>query len=204
MSTFLPLICPLNPLKCPSPIWNSVSFLATHQCWNPSSHIYKTMFDWTETLLEASGETWRFRYSKMVPFRYRLQREKTWLFNAALWSPAGNALVYDVCCVFVTFPCGILGQMWYLIVSIPDLCHLSYFVKCKQQDFVACEQQSCRPACTSAQSVQHLFYSLSEKHSSQCCSMQTFNILSSLGSSAVFVEPYLVGNPNDRFSRDKV
>ena len=23
-------------------------------------------------------------------------------------------------CVFVTFPCGILGQVWYLIVSIPD------------------------------------------------------------------------------------
>ena len=30
--------------------------------------------------------------------------------------------------VFVTFPCGNLGQVWYLIVSIPDLCHLSYFV----------------------------------------------------------------------------
>ena len=32
-------------------------------------------------------------------------------------------------CVFVTFPCGILGQVWYLIVSIPDHCRLSYFVK---------------------------------------------------------------------------
>ena len=30
-------------------------------------------------------------------------------------------------CVFVTFPCGSLGQVWYLIVSIPDLCCLSYF-----------------------------------------------------------------------------
>ena len=30
-------------------------------------------------------------------------------------------------CVFVTFPFGILGQVGYLIVSIPDLCHLSYF-----------------------------------------------------------------------------
>ena len=29
--------------------------------------------------------------------------------------------------VFVTFPCGILSQVWYLIVFIPDLCHLSYF-----------------------------------------------------------------------------
>ena len=30
-------------------------------------------------------------------------------------------------CVFVTFACGILGQVWYLIVSIPDLCRLSNF-----------------------------------------------------------------------------
>ena len=29
-------------------------------------------------------------------------------------------------CVFVTFPCGILGQVWYLIVSIPDLCLFSF------------------------------------------------------------------------------
>ena len=36
-------------------------------------------------------------------------------------------LVYDVLLCFVTFPCGILGQVWYLIVSIPDLCRLSYF-----------------------------------------------------------------------------
>ena len=28
---------------------------------------------------------------------------------------------------FVTFPCGVLGQVWYLIVAIPDLCRLSYF-----------------------------------------------------------------------------
>ena len=27
---------------------------------------------------------------------------------------------------FVTFPYGVLGQVWYLIVSIPDLCHLLY------------------------------------------------------------------------------
>ena len=30
-------------------------------------------------------------------------------------------------CVFVIFLCGILGQVWYLIVLIPDLCPLSYF-----------------------------------------------------------------------------
>ena len=32
-----------------------------------------------------------------------------------------------VSCVLVTFPYGILGQMWYLIVSIPDLRLLPYF-----------------------------------------------------------------------------
>ena len=30
-------------------------------------------------------------------------------------------------CVFVTFPYGGLGQEWYLIVLIPDLCLLPYF-----------------------------------------------------------------------------
>ena len=37
------------------------------------------------------------------------------------------ALVCDVLLCFLTFTCGILGQVWYLIVSIPDLCHFSYF-----------------------------------------------------------------------------
>ena len=31
------------------------------------------------------------------------------------------ALVGDVYCIFVAFPCGILGQVWYLNVSFPDL-----------------------------------------------------------------------------------
>ena len=48
------------------------------------------------------------------------------LFIAALSSPAGKGLTSWLLfvmfnCVFVTFPCGILGQLWYLIVSIPDL-----------------------------------------------------------------------------------
>ena len=36
-------------------------------------------------------------------------------------------IVNDVKLCFVTFPIGILGQVWYLIVSIPDLCNLSYY-----------------------------------------------------------------------------
>ena len=48
------------------------------------------------------------------------------LFIAALWSSAWKGLTSRLLfvmlnCVFVTFPCGILGQVWYLIVSIPDL-----------------------------------------------------------------------------------
>ena len=38
------------------------------------------------------------------------------------------ALVGNVNCIFVTFQCGILGQVWYLIVSVPDRCRPSYFV----------------------------------------------------------------------------
>ena len=54
------------------------------------------------------------------------------LFIAALWSTAGKGLTFWLLivmlnCVFVTFPFGILGQVWYLIVSIPDPCRLSYF-----------------------------------------------------------------------------
>ena len=37
------------------------------------------------------------------------------------------ALVCDVKRDFVTFPCGILGQVWYMIVLILDLCRLSYY-----------------------------------------------------------------------------
>ena len=52
------------------------------------------------------------------------------LLIAALWSPAGKGLTswlsfVVLICMFVTFPFGILGQVWYLIVLIPDLCPLS-------------------------------------------------------------------------------
>ena len=37
------------------------------------------------------------------------------------------ALVCGVLLCVCHFPIGILGQVWYLIVSIPDLCTLTYF-----------------------------------------------------------------------------
>ena len=44
------------------------------------------------------------------------------------------AFVGDVYCSFVTFPCGILGHVRYLIVLFPDLCHLSYFGRGPRDD----------------------------------------------------------------------
>ena len=37
------------------------------------------------------------------------------------------ALAGDVYCIFITFQCGNLGQVWYLIVSFRDLCRFSDF-----------------------------------------------------------------------------
>ena len=56
------------------------------------------------------------------------------LFIAALWSLAGKGLTSWLLCVmfnfvFVTFSCGVLGQVWYLIVSIPSLCRISYYIE---------------------------------------------------------------------------
>ena len=52
------------------------------------------------------------------------------LFIAALRSPADLlVLVCDVQLCYVTFPCCILDQVWYMVVSIPDLCRLSYYYK---------------------------------------------------------------------------
>ena len=53
------------------------------------------------------------------------------LFIAALWSPAGKGLttwpsLVMINCFFVTFPCGILGQVLYLIVSPSPTFLLSY------------------------------------------------------------------------------
>ena len=54
-------------------------------------------------------------------------------FIVALWSPAGKGLTSWLLfvmsnCDFVTFPICILSQVLYLIVLIPDLSCLSYFV----------------------------------------------------------------------------
>ena len=59
------------------------------------------------------------------------------LFIVALRSHAGKGLTFrtfvhvrNFYCCSVSFPCGVLGQVSYLIVSITDLYLLPYFVNC--------------------------------------------------------------------------
>ena len=49
------------------------------------------------------------------------------LLMCALWSPAGKGLTAWLSFVVSIREIGIPGQVWYLIVSIPDLCILTYF-----------------------------------------------------------------------------
>ena len=55
------------------------------------------------------------------------------LFICALWSPAGKGLTswlsFVLSTVSLSLSIGILGQVWYLIVSIRDLCTLTYYEK---------------------------------------------------------------------------
>ena len=52
-----------------------------------------------------------------------------------------SSLVEEIKNISITFPCGILGQVWYLIVSFPDLCHLSY---CQDQNSLNAGQKYCK------------------------------------------------------------
>ena len=55
------------------------------------------------------------------------------LFICALWSRAGKGLTswpsFVVSAVSLSLSIVFLGQVWYLIVSIHDLCILTYFKK---------------------------------------------------------------------------
>ena len=55
-------------------------------------------------------------------------------FRVCLLLPCGHlkgkgltSWLFDVCCDFVTFPFGIIGQAWYGMACIPDHCCLSNF-----------------------------------------------------------------------------
>ena len=72
---------------------------------------------------------------------------KGWPLGSRLW-----------CLLWVChFPIGILGQVWYLIVSIPDLCNLTYFTyilwvhqlpcSCNLQRYSLYQHNICRVIC---------------------------------------------------------
>ena len=82
--------------------------LSAHWCWNPILEFF------------FSGHLGQFFGLAFASVHYCLV--VTWRERADLLT-----LVGDVYRDFVTFPFGILGQVWYLIVSIPDPCCLSYF-----------------------------------------------------------------------------
>ena len=61
------------------------------------------------------------------------------LFIAALWSPAGNGLTswplfVMFNCVFVTFPCGILGWLCRFLILVAFLTFIICFEAPKQQN----------------------------------------------------------------------
>ena len=92
--------------------------------------LYNNVFLIHLYLLEPSGifKTYAFHLCYLCLVFAMLSR----LFIAALWSPAWKGVTSWLLfvmfnCVFVTLPCGILGQVRYLIVSIADLFHISYF-----------------------------------------------------------------------------
>ena len=66
-----------------------------------------------------------------------------------------------------------------------------------------CEQHRRRPACASAQSDQHLCFSLFGKYHIQTSYKRNFNSLASLCSWAGWFEYHFVRNPEDRFSRNE-
>ena len=55
------------------------------------------------------------------------------------WERSGLlALVCVLSYEFFTLPYGVYGQVWYLSVSIPDLCLLHYFILTFRHAFVKC------------------------------------------------------------------
>ena len=111
------LSCLLCFVTFPIVSWSTSELRARLAPWSwfkPSSKIFYWLFQ--------GGTSFVVHLCYLSLVFFMLSR----LFIAALWSPAGKGLTSWLLfvmfnCVFVTFPCGILGQMWYLIVLTPDL-----------------------------------------------------------------------------------
>ena len=104
--------------------WSTSELRVSLAPWNrytPSSKIFYWQFQggtsFVDLLCFLSCDCYAFvGVCLFVPCGHLLG--KGWPLGSRLW------------CITVVchFPIGILGQEWYLIVSIPDLCTLTYFV----------------------------------------------------------------------------
>ena len=75
---------------------------------------------------------------------------KGWPLGSRLW-----------CLLWVChFPIGILGQVWYLIVSIPDLCTITYFYILSKRKFQDASFKRCFALCSGALVSNSLLYML--------------------------------------------
>ena len=83
------------------------------------------------------------------------------------------------------------------------LCYKNHLgLDARKPVFMSFGQHRRRPACASAQTDQHLCYSLFGKHHICTCYKRIFNFLVSLCSWGDWFESSLVGNREDRFSCD--
>ena len=60
------------------------------------------------------------------------------LFVCALWLSAGRGLTFWLSLWCIAVSLSLLGQVWYLIVSIPDLCTLTYYDIASGSDIRPC------------------------------------------------------------------
>ena len=74
--------------------------------------MFSCVFLWILFVIYVSCLSYCLVYS-LQPCGHLLERAKLLALLYVMFS-----------CVFDTFPCDILGQVWYLTVSIPDLCLL--------------------------------------------------------------------------------
>ena len=81
---------------------------------------YKVHRDTTDTSLYTIQNIWKGYRNKSKTCLNLLLDHLCYVYDCGIsWSYSHT--------IFDTLPCVILGQVFYLIVSIPDLCRLSYF-----------------------------------------------------------------------------
>ena len=112
-------------------------------------------------------------------------------------------LVYECALCIIFYYCSINWSDTSLGCNIPHLSYGSIIWALSQQNLSlgVCNQQMCRPACTSTQTDQHLCYLLYEKYHISTWFKRNFNFLACLCSWGDWFESHFVRNPEDRFCR---